>query len=296
MTARPPWKEPARVPTRIGKALALVVVIALVMAPFLVVVSTSIASPREVTANGGWVLWPTEPTLSAYEQIWQGGIVTRALLVSAGVTLAGTALSLATTALLAYALARPEVVGGRPLLMLILFTFLFPPGMIPAYLVVKNVGLLDSYASLILPVLLNVFNLIVMRGFFQSIPAELFEAARLDGAGDWRILWRVVVPLSKAALAVVGLFYAVGYWNSWFTGMLYLQDTTKWPLQLVLRTYVTSGGVLADPSAQSDGAFAAAPQTIQMAVVVMATLPIVLVYPFLQRYFVRGVMTGAIKT
>ncbi|WP_433087634.1 carbohydrate ABC transporter permease [Dactylosporangium sp. CA-052675] len=296
MSARPPWKEPARVPTRIAKAFALVVVVALVVMPFLVVVSTSIASPREVTENGGWVLWPTEPTLSAYEQIWQGGIVTRALLVSAGVTLAGTALSLATTTLLAYALARPEVVGGRPLLMLILFTFLFPPGMIPAYLVVKNVGLLDSYASLILPVLLNVFNLVVMRGFFQSIPAELFEAARLDGAGDWRILWRVVVPLSKAALAVVGLFYAVGYWNSWFTGMLYLQDTTKWPLQLVLRTYVTSGGVLADPSAQSDGAFAAAPQTIQMAVVVMATLPIVLVYPFLQRYFVRGVMTGAIKT
>jgi putative aldouronate transport system permease protein len=293
---RPAWQEPPKPLTAGAKAVALVIIVAIVAVPFLIVISTSIASPQDVVANGGWVLWPSHPTLAGYRQIIDGGIVSRALLVSVGVTVAGTALSLACTVLLAYALSRPGVVGGRPILMLILFTFLFPPGIIPAYLVVKSTGLMNTYAALILPVLLNVFNLVVTRAFFQGIPAELFDAARLDGASEGVILRRIVVPLSKPVLAVVGLFYAVAYWNAWFTALLYLQDSSKWPLTLVLRTYVNAGGQLVDPSAQSDGAFASAPQTTQMAVVVMATIPIVLVYPFIQRFFVRGVMTGAIKS
>ncbi|MCZ4514849.1 carbohydrate ABC transporter permease [Streptomyces sp. ActVer] len=290
---RPAWMEKPRPLTQAAKAVALVAVVLLVCVPFLVILSTSLASPEEVVDNGGWVLWPTEPTIQAYRDILDGGIVTHALGVSAGVTLVGTLFSLFCTVTLAYALSRPGVFGGRPVLLLVLFTFLFPPGMIPSFLLVKELGLLDSYGSLIFPVLINVFNLVVLRGFFQSIPDELYEAARLDGAGDWRVLWSVVLPLSKAALAVVGLFYAVAYWNSWFYASLYL-ESDHWPLQQVLRTYVVAGSGLTD-TATSEGTVNA-PQTVQMAVLVIATVPILLVYPFLQKYFTKGVLTGAIKS
>jgi len=290
---RPAWMEKPRPLTQAAKAVALVAVVLLVCVPFLVILSTSLASPEEVVDNGGWVLWPTEPTIQAYRDILDGGIVTHALGVSAGVTVVGTLFSLFCTVTLAYALSRPGVFGGRPVLLLVLFTFLFPPGMIPSFLLVKELGLLDSYGSLIFPVLINVFNLVVLRGFFQSIPDELYEAARLDGAGDWRVLWSVVLPLSKAALAVVGLFYAVAYWNSWFYASLYL-ESDHWPLQQVLRTYVVAGSGLTD-TATSEGTVNA-PQTVQMAVLVIATVPILLVYPFLQKYFTKGVLTGAIKS
>lgn len=285
--------EKPRPLTQAAKAVALTAVVLLVCVPFLVILSTSLAAPREVVANGGWVLWPEHPTLQAYRDILDGGIVTHALAVSAGVTVVGTALSLACTVALAYALSRPGVFGGRPVLLLILFTFLFPPGMIPGFLLVKELDLLGSYGSLILPVLVNVFNLVVLRGFFQGIPEELYEAARLDGAGDWRVLWSIVLPLSKAALAVVGLFYAVAYWNSWFYASLYL-ESDQWPLQQVLRTYVVAGSGLTDTT--TGEATVNAPQTIQMAVLVIATVPILLVYPFLQKYFTKGVLTGAVKS
>ncbi|MFE5243249.1 MULTISPECIES: carbohydrate ABC transporter permease [unclassified Streptomyces] len=290
---RPGWMEKPHPLTQAGKVIALVVVVALVCVPFLTILSTSLASQREVVDNGGWVLWPQEPTFDAYRDILEGGIVTHALGVSIGVTAVGTALSLLCTVFLAYALARPNVYGSKPVLLLVLFTFLFPPGMIPSFLVVKELGLLDSYASLVLPVLVNVFNLVVLRGFFQGIPEEMYEAARLDGASDLRILWSIVLPLSKAALAVVGLFYAVAYWNSWFYASLYM-ESDHWPLQQVLRTYVVAGEGLTDTTT-GEGTVSA-PQTVQMAVLVIATVPILLVYPFLQRYFTKGVLTGAIKS
>ncbi|WP_328535764.1 carbohydrate ABC transporter permease [Streptomyces sp. NBC_00344] len=291
---RPAWMEKPRPLTRAGKALAVVVLVTLVLVPFLVIISTSLASNKEVVDNGGWVLWPTDPTVRAYQQILQGGIVTRALGVSIGVTLAGTLFSLACTTFLAYALSRPGVFGAKPVLLLVLFTFLFPPGMIPAFLLVKGMGMLDTYTALIAPVLINVFNLVVLRGFFQGIPEELYEAARLDGAGDWQTLWRIALPLSRAALAVVGLFYAVSYWNAWFHASIYL-DSGHWPLQQVLRTYVLGGAQIAD-TGMSEAGMVSAPQTTQMAVLVIATVPILIVYPFLQKYFTKGVLTGAIKS
>ncbi|NUP43657.1 MAG: carbohydrate ABC transporter permease [Streptomyces sp.] len=291
---RPAWRERPRPLTQTAKAVALAAVVLLVCVPFLIIVATSLASTDEVVANGGWVLWPQHPTLRAYHQLFDGGVVTHALWVSAGVTVVGTAVSMACTIGLAYALSRPDVFGGRPILLLILFTFLFPPGMIPSFLLVKGLHLLNSYGSLVAPVLINVFNLVVLRGFFQSLPGELYEAARLDGASEWTVLRRIVLPLSKAALAVVGLFYAVSYWNAWFYASIYL-DSGKWPLQQVLRTYVIGGAQLADTGA-GDASQVAAPQTIQMAVLVVATVPILLVYPFLQKYFTKGVLTGAVKS
>ncbi|WP_412543621.1 carbohydrate ABC transporter permease [Longispora sp. K20-0274] len=291
---RPAWQGRPTIALRVAKGIALLVVTLLVLFPLWTVVATSISSPELVTANGGYVIWPSDLSLDAYGEILGGGIVTRALLVSAGVTIIGTALSLVATIGLAYGLARPQLFGGRPILLLVMFTFLFPPSMIPLFLIVKGTGLFDTFSALVLPFLVNVFNLVVMRGFFQSVPAELLEAARIDGAGEFRILLRVVLPLSKAVVAVIGLFYAVAYWNRFFEAIIYFNDQSKWPIGTVLRQYVTQGAQLADSSV-SESASANAPQSIQMAVVVLATLPIVCLYPFVQRYFVKGVLTGAVK-
>lgn len=293
MTAaiRPTWMGEPRLGTKIAKAIALIVVVLMVLFPFWVVIATSLADPQEVIANGGYVIWPERPTLDIYRSLIDEGVVTKAMLVSTGITIIGTALSLVCTVFLAYALSRPQIVGGSLILKLILFTFLFPAGMIPTFLVVQNTKLLDTYAALVLPFLVSVFNLVVMRGFFMGIPAELLEAARMDGAGEFGILWRVVLPLSKSVVAVVGLFYGVTYWNRWFEAIIYFNDSQMWPLGTVLRSYVNAG---AGGDAGSEG-IAFAPQSMQMAMVVMATLPIICVYPFIQRYFAKGVLLGAVK-
>jgi ABC-type glycerol-3-phosphate transport system permease component len=216
----------------------------------------------------------------------------RAILVSVFVTLVGTAIALAVTIALAYATSRP-VLFGRPVLLMVLFTLLFAPGIIPMFLVVKQLGLLDSLWSLILPGALGAFNFVVLRTFFMNVPGELLESARIDGASDFTILRRIVLPLSKAVVAVVGLFYAVGFWNAFFNALLYLNDTSKWPVQVILRTYVLQGKSL---SADQLGVHPPSqPQSLQMAVVVVALVPIAMVYPFLQRHFTKGVITGAVK-
>lgn len=290
---RAAWEEP---PTWLGsaaKAVVITVIVAVMTVPFLIVLSTSLASRQEITAAGGYVLFPTEPTLQAYRTILSGGLVTRAVTVSVLITGVGTALSLLTTIALAYALSKRGVPGSKPVLLLVLFTLLFAPGMIPMYVLVRELGLLDSYWSLILPGLVNAFNLVVMRAFFMNIPDELYQAARIDGAGDWRILTRIVLPLSKGVIAVVGLFYAVTYWNAFFNAMLYLNDSGKWPVQLLLRTYVVQNKQMA--ADQLGVAHLPPQQSISMAVVMIALIPILLLYPFLQKYFTKGVLTGAIK-
>ena len=289
---RPAWLERENLLERAVKIGVFAVVIFAVVYPFLSVLATSLASEPDVIKNGGLVIWPEHPTLSAYRTIFAGGVVTRAITVSLGITVIGTLLSLAVTIGMAYGLSR-SVWGGKYFLLLALFTLLFTPGIIPNYLAVKQYGLLNSYASLILPVLVSAFNLVVLRQFFMNIPGELLDSARIDGANDWDILLRIVLPLSKAVVAVVALFYAVSYWNDFFNALLYLNDSSMWPLQLVLRLYVVQGAPL--PSAGDVVENAPPMQSIQMAVVVVAMIPILCVYPFLQRYFTRGVLSGAIK-
>lgn len=280
---------------QVVKFIALVISVALVIIPFWTVLATSVADQATINAAaGGMVLWPTGFTLSSYSAVLSGGVVTRALVISILITVIGTALSLATTAGLAYWLSRPRAFLKKPVLMLTLGAVLFSPGIIPLYLTVKQLGLLDSYWSLILPSMVNAFNVIVMRAFFLELPQELFESAAIDGASSATVLFKIVLPLSKAVLAVIGLFYAVAYWNAFFNALLYIGSSDKWPMALVLRTYVVNQTTIGGD--QVGATEALPPQlSLQMAILVMAILPIMVVYPFLQKHFAKGVMIGAVK-
>jgi putative aldouronate transport system permease protein len=244
------------------------------------------------------VVVPRELDPSAYVSIFSGGQVSRAVLVSLFVTGAGTLVSLVLTVLAAYGLSRPGSFAHRPLLFYFLLTFLIYPGLVPSYLVVTGLGLKNSLWSLILPGAISVFNLVVVRAFIMGIPAELFDAARVDGASEWYVLTRIVLPLSRAVVAVVGLFYAVGYWNAYFNSVLYIDDNDKWPLQRVLQGYILAGltPTLSGGAVGLPGINAHPPTlAIKMAVVVVTIIPALVIYPFVQRNFTKGVIVGAVK-
>ncbi|MFC3998404.1 carbohydrate ABC transporter permease [Nocardiopsis sediminis] len=294
---RPVWAEPPGVAGRAGKNLALAAIAAVVALPIYVVVLTSLSPASAVNDAGGLVLVPQGISFAAYTELFAGGVVTRAVLVSLGVTAAGTLVSLSATVLAAYGLSRPASLWHRPLLFTVLLTFLFTPGMIPQYLLVGSLGLIDSYWALILPTAVSAFNLVVMRAFFMNIPAEIGDSARVDGASEWRILTRLVLPMSKGVTAVIGLFYAVGYWNAFFNAILYINDNRMWPLQLILRQYVQQGGSLTSASVVDTSASTVLPPNlaIQMAIVVVALVPVTVIYPLVQRHFTKGVIIGAVK-
>lgn len=288
---RAPWMDTPSPTMQALKVVAIAAIVVVMLYPFLYVIMFSFADGRSV---GSGQLWPTSFSLAAYESIFAGGVVTRSLLVTAGITIVGTLLSLLFTSTLAYGLTRTrQVPFSKAAMVMVLCTMFFGAGIIPNYLLIKQLGLLDSYWALILPGLISAFNMIVMRNFFMELPQELFESARIDGASEFRIFASIVLPLSKAVLAVIALFYAVGYWNSFFNALLYINDTTKWPIQLVLNQYVVQSNAMTDLQAPDRPAPPA--QTVQMAIVVVATLPILVVYPFAQRFFTKGVLTGAIK-
>jgi putative aldouronate transport system permease protein len=290
---RPAWEEDPGVVGQTAKGVVLTGVVLAVLVPLWVVLVTSLSSRDTINAAGGLVVVPRELDLSAYRIIFSGGQISKALLVSTLITVVGTVFSLVLTVLAAYGLSRPGSVLHRGLLFYFLLTFLIYPGLVPTYLVVTGLGLKDSLWSLILPGAVSVFNLVVVRAFFQNIPAELLDSARIDGAGEFRILARIVLPLSRAVIAVVGLFYAVGYWNIWFNALLYIDDNEKFPIQRVLQSYILAG----QSPQQSGAVIANLPPTlaIKMAVVVVTVAPIAMVYPFVQRHFTRGVIVGAVK-
>jgi putative aldouronate transport system permease protein len=298
--ARRGRRSPMTSRSGIGEGLLKIIVLGIaclvVVIPFLGIISTSLSDKAHLDQAGGFVLWPGGASLEAYRTVLSGGVVTKALIVSIGVTVVGTLLSLLVTSMLAYGLSRPGSFGSRPALLLVLFSLLFSPGLIPGYLTVRGFGLIDTYAALIVPGLVSGFNVVVLRSFFVAIPAEMLESARIDGAGDWQIFTRIVAPLSKAVLAVVGLFYAVGYWNSFFNALLYLNDQSRWPLPLVLRTYVLNNTQLSSSDlAAAGGDVLPAQPALQMAMLLIAIVPILIAYPFLQRHFTKGVLTGAVK-
>jgi multiple sugar transport system permease protein/putative aldouronate transport system permease protein len=295
---RPIWEEK---PTRAGQAakgVTLIGVLAVVIVPLYTIVLTSFSTPGAINRAGGLVLVPDGFTLQAYRQMLSGGVVSRALAVSFGITLVGTAVSMVVSVLCAYGLSRPRSLGHRFLLMLLIVTMFVSGGLIPSFLVVSELGGVGRYWALILPSAVSVFNILVLRSFYSSTSAELIDAARIDGCNEWRILWSVVLPTSKAVTAVITLFYAVGYWNSFFNVMLYLPtDSQKWPIQYVLYEYVNLGASMPGQanSGYGVGQAVTTPLQLSMAVVVLTLLPIMIVYPFMQKYFAKGMLTGAIK-
>jgi putative aldouronate transport system permease protein len=294
----PAWEEKPLVVTEIAKGATLAFFVLAVLFPMWSIVVTSLSSRETINRAGGMVIVPRGLDLSAYATIFSGGQVTRAVGVSLFVAGVGTAFSMILTVLAAYGLSRPGSVAHRPLLFFFLLTFLVYPGLVPSYLVVTGLGLKDSLWALIVPSAVSVFNLVVVRTFFMSIPTEMIEAAHIDGASEWQILTRVVLPVSKAVLAVVGLFYAVGYWNAYFNAVLYIDDNDKWPIQRVLQSFILAGQSphVAGLAISLPGITAYPPTlAVKMAVVVVTVVPAILVYPFVQRHFTKGVVVGAVK-
>ncbi len=297
-SGRPVWEEPPSPLGLFGKGLVLALLVAAVLVPLWTVLVTSLASRGTIDEAGGMVLVPREIDPSAYITIFSGGDVTQAVWISTLVTVLGTGVSLVLTVLAAYGLSRPGSVAHRGLLFYFLLTFLIFPGLVPSYLVVTGLGLKDSIWSLVLPSAISVFNLVVIRAFFMNVPGELIDSARIDGAGELRILTRIVLPLSRAVVAVVGLFYAVGYWNAYFNAVLYIDSNDKFPIQRVLQSYILAGqspNVSGTP-VNLPGVTAYPPTlAVKMAVVVVTVVPALIVFPFVQRHFTKGVITGAVK-
>lgn len=205
------------------------------------------------------------------------------------------AFNISLTTLGAYALSRKELMVRRPIMLMIIFTMFFSGGLIPNYILVRNLGMVDTRWALFIPTAISAYNLIIMRTSFESIPDTLIEAAKLDGAGDFTILFRVALPISNAVVAVMVLFYAVEQWNSWFPAFIYLKNRELWPLQLVLREIIIENNVSDMLTGVDAAEMLAVSESIKYATIVVATLPILCIYPFLQKYFVKGVMIGAVK-
>ncbi|WP_156251424.1 carbohydrate ABC transporter permease [Pseudactinotalea terrae] len=272
-------------------AVVLIAIGVVALLPFLYVLAGSFATELEITTRP-FFLWPSEITTASYESILSSRVFVRAFVTTVIVTGVGTVIQLALTALMAYPLSKIDLPGRRTMMSLIVFCMVFSAGMIPTFLIVKELGLLNSYWALILPMAINPFSLIIIKNFFQELPKELEESARIDGANELRILRSIVAPLSKPVLATFGLFYAVGLWNDYMSPLLYLGDQDKWTLQMILRQVTASATLTADDM-NSDVPPPA--QGIKFAVVMVATIPVLLAYPFLQKHFAKGMLIGSVK-
>lgn len=266
----------------------LFLVIAVCVFPLLYVVSVSFTPMAEVQKNGGFLVIPRAFTLDAYKAILDQNQLGRAMTITVFVTLVGTAFSMVVSVLMAYPLSKQDLPGRKIIMSLVVFTMMFGGGMIPTYLLIKSLGLTGSYWSLIIPSCINTYNMIVIKAFFENLPKDLFESAKIDGANEFRILWQIVVPLSKAVLMTVMLFYAVGYWETYFAAIMYLPNQNMQTLQVVLRRMLT-------PNPEMNAETVVPTLTLQMAAVVFSSIPIVVVYPFIQKYFTKGMMLGAVK-
>jgi len=272
----------------------------LFLLPFLSVVSTSLISGREYALRGLFILYPKEPVITSYHLLLgQGSLVWTSLGVSLARVTIGTGLNLLLTFPLAYVLSKRTLYGRVPITMFIFFTMLFHGGLIPNFILVEKLNLLDSFWSMILPPLINPWWLLIMRNFMLAIPDELEEAAVMDGANPLTVLLRVYLPLSMPVIATVGLWYAVMHWNSWFDAAIFLNTPSKFPMQLVLRGILEFGtGQYGDASGLAEMTELIDPppaESLKAAMIVVTTMPILLIYPFLQRYFVKGIMLGSIK-
>jgi putative aldouronate transport system permease protein len=276
--------------------LLLTVFLAVVIFPLLYIVASSFSSPEAVSA-GRVLFWPVEFSLRGYNAVFENPQIIRGYANSLFYTVVGTLVSVVTTIAIAYPMSRRTLVGRNLVMSLIVFTMLFTGGLIPTYLVVQQVGLLDTRWALIVPQAIGVWQVIIARTYFRTvIPEELVEASQLDGCGDLRFLWSVVIPLAKPMIAVIALMYAITQWNSYFDALIYLKNPDLFPLQLVLRNILilnTYGGGAIDASVVLQRQQLA--DLLKYSLIVVASVPVLLIYPFVARYFTKGIMIGAVK-
>lgn len=264
---------------------------ATIVVPFLHVIAVSLSDKHAVTRNEVG-LWPVNFTLGGYVEMLSAGKFIKAYGVTFFVTIVGTLFSLSTTAMAAYALSRRKMIGHKLFSNMILFTMFFGGGMVPTYMLINKLGLLNNIWSLILPFMVSTWNLIIMRSFFVAYPQEIVESGYLDGLTDSGVFLRLVLPTSKAGLATIGLYYAVAYWNSYMAAKLYINDSALYPAQLLLQQMISSYTEEAIKNGEETNMVAA---QVRNCAIIIVIAPIMCVYPFIQKYFVKGVMVGSIK-
>lgn len=276
----------------LGNGAILTILALITLYPFLYVVFASVSEPVKLLGNTDMLLLPAGFTLNAYKKVFANSSIYTGYMNTIFYVTAGTAINIVSTCMAAYVLSRKQLMLRRFFTLMFIFTMYFNGGLIPNYLLIKDLGMIDSRLALIIPGAVSTFNLMIMITGFESIPQALEESARIDGANDWVILFRIVMPLAKPTIMVIMLYYAVGHWNSWFNAMLYIRDSGKMPLQMFLRDILTRSqlGAMAGQMDVEDVG-----QTIKYATIIVSTVPILCVYPFIQKHFVKGVMVGAVK-
>ena len=279
--------------------IILYLVLFVVVYPMLYIVAASFSDPYQVAAGKLW-LWPVGFTLEGYERLIHYGEIWTGYGNTIYYTVAGTLLALAVTLPAAFALSRKDFVGRGGLMVMVMITMFFSGGLIPTYLNIKNLGLLNTRTLMIISGASSAYNLIVSRTFFSTIPEEMFEAAKIDGCSYTRTFLQIVLPLSKPIIAVMAMYFGVGHWNDYFGPMIYLKTRSYFPLQLFLREILIQSKVSAEMLADAEMAEAAAKsarisELIKYSSIIISTLPMLMIYPFLQRFFIKGVMIGAVK-
>lgn len=275
--------------------IILTVVLIAVLYPLIYILSSSLSSPAAVSSGKVW-LWPVDITLAGYKAVLQNDQVITGYANSLFYTACGTLISVALTIMIAYPLSKKTFVGRSPLMMFITFTMLFSGGLIPTYLVVKSMGLIDTRWALLIPNAIWVWQVIIARTFFQnSIPEELSEAADIDGCSDIRFIFSVILPLAKPIVAVLSLMYAVGQWNAYFDALIYLKSQSLYPLQLILRSILILNNGTGNIDAGEMVKMQQMAELMKFSLIVMASLPVLVIYPFVQRYFVQGMLIGFVK-
>lgn len=263
--------------------------------PFLHLIAKSLSSEAAVI-SGSVTIFPIDFQLSTYKWVLGNGQFLNSFKITVFVTLVGTLLGLLVTVLSAYPLSKPGLVGRKPLLLIFIFTMVFNGGLIPTYMLMNALNLVNTVGSLFLPGLVSVFNMLIVKNYFESLPDSLEESAKLDGAGNWRVLFSIMLPLSMPVLATVGLFYAVMLWNSYFNALIYITDPALKPLQLYLKELIASTEDILKIAGTVDiNNLTQTPEVVRAASIVTATIPIICVYPFLQKHFVKGVLVGSVK-
>lgn len=275
--------------------LFMLLVIVVMILPFILVINGSIVTENEFIRTGGVILFPKSFSLSTYQFLFREGSIGPAFLISFLRLIIGVPISMLLTIILAYAMTKKTMPGRRALMVFLVFMMYFDGGLVPNLILMKDIHMYNTFWMYILPTAISVYNALLLRNFFNTIPESVAESARLDGASETCILFKMILPLAKPGIATIGLFVAVAHWNDWFTGIAYMLQDQPLPLQTYLRKMISVSQLELEAMGSMQGGRAPVPETLKMGAIVITTIPIVCVYPFIQKYFVKGLLIGSVK-